>query len=160
MSARPLDTATAAAFQLSDLPLGFIIYLDILGDPLLTWTGLGDLAFAAAQTGDAQLDGNTFTGSGNIFEIGAMADSIGGSDVMTISLTGVDITLPLLRQLIYNRNRWQFRRRLPPAIRPAPTARADRRSQADAACIRTRPAAVRRLPALVIAPATLFGEDP
>lgn len=107
---RPLDSATAAAFQQSDLPLAFIIYLDILSDPLLTWTGMGDLVFGAGATGDALLDGNTFTGSGTIFEIGAATDAIGGSDVMTLSLAGVDITMPLLRQLIYNRNRWQFRR--------------------------------------------------
>lgn len=110
MTARPLDTATAAAFQQSDLPIAFIIYLDILSDPLLTWTGMGDLVFTAGQTGDALLDGQTFTGSGTLFEIGASTDAIGGSDVMTLSLAGVDITMPLLRQLIYNRNRWQFRR--------------------------------------------------
>lgn len=107
---RPLDTATAAAFQQSDLPVGFIIYLDILSDPLLTWTGLGDLVFAAGATGDAQLDGNTFIGSGTAFEIGATTDAIGGSDVMSITLTGVDLTQPMLRQVITNRNRWQFRR--------------------------------------------------
>lgn len=107
---RPLDAATATAFQQSDLPLATIVKLDILGDPLLTWTGLGDLVFTAGQTGDAQLDGNIFTGSGNIFNIGVVTDAYGGSDTMTISVTGVDITMPLLRQLIYNRDRWQFRK--------------------------------------------------
>jgi len=107
---RPLNSATAAAFQQSDLPLAFILYLDILGDPLLTWTGLGDLTFTAGQTGDTMLDGKTFTGSGNVIEVGSATDAVGGSDVMTISLPGVDITMPALRQLIYNRNRWQFRR--------------------------------------------------
>jgi hypothetical protein len=110
MSQRPLDTATAAAFQQSDLPLAFIIYLDILGDPLLTWTGIGDLTFSAGQTGDAQLDGNTFTGSGLVIEVGSATDAVGGSDVLTLSLPGVDITMPALRQVIYNRNKWQFRR--------------------------------------------------
>ena len=107
---RPLNAATAAAFQQSDLPFAFIVYLDILGDPLLAWTGLGDLVFSAGQTGDTLLDGKTFVGAGSIFEIGSATDAIGGSDVMTISVAGVDITQPVLRQLIYNRNRWQFRR--------------------------------------------------
>jgi hypothetical protein len=110
MSLRPLDTATSAAFQQSDLPIAFIIYLDILSDPLLTWTGIGDLTFGSGATGDVMLDGNTFIGSGNVIEIGTATDAVGGSDVFTLSLPGVDITMPILRQTIYNRNHWQFRR--------------------------------------------------
>lgn len=107
---RPLDSATAAAFQQTDLPLAVLFSLDILGDPTLAWTGLGDLVFTAGQTGDPGLDGNTFTGTGTAVQIGAAVDRVGGSDVLELSLPGVDMTMPELRQLVYNRNRWQFRR--------------------------------------------------
>jgi hypothetical protein len=107
---RPLDPATALAFQKSDLPLAILFYLDILGDPTFAWTGLGDLVFTAGQTGDANLDGKTFSGTGTAIEIGSFVDRVGGSDVLELSLPGVDLSMPELRQLIYNKNRWQFRR--------------------------------------------------
>ena len=78
----------------------------------MTWTGLGNLTFAGGATGDSYLDGNTFIGAGTAIEIGNATDQIGGSDVLTLSLAGVDITQPILRQVIYNRDRWQFRRAL------------------------------------------------
>lgn len=106
---RPLDTATAAAFQTSDLPLAFIVRLDILSDPLLIWSGLSDLVIGASAYGDTALDGATYTGTGNLVQIGNITDSLGGSDALEISLPGVDLTMPALKQLIYNRNRWQFR---------------------------------------------------
>ena len=107
---RPLDATTSAAFDKEILPLAVIIYLDILGDNLLAWSGIGDLTFAAGQTGDSALDGKTFLGTGNLIEVSAVSDGIGGSDALEIILPGVDITQPILRQLITNRNRWQFRR--------------------------------------------------
>jgi hypothetical protein len=107
---RPLDTATAAAFQQTDLPLAVIFYLDILGDATFAWTGLGDLVFGATETGDPGLDGMTFTGTGTAIQVGQIADKVGGSDVLELTLPGVDLTMPELRQLVYVRNRWQFRR--------------------------------------------------
>ena len=107
---RPLVAATSAAFDKPELPLAVILYLDILGDPLYCWSGLGDLVFGAAETGDPSLDGLTFTGTGTLIEISTIGEGIGGSDALEISLPGVDLAEPMLRQLITNRNRWQFRR--------------------------------------------------
>ncbi len=107
---RPLEFATSEALDKPVLPLAAIIYLDILDDPLLAWSGLGDLKFAVAETGDANLDGKSFKGTGNLIEVSAVSDGIGGSDALEIALPGVDIAQPMLRQLITNRNRWQFRR--------------------------------------------------
>lgn len=108
--ARPLASATATGLNNKVLPLASIIYLDILNDPLFAWSGVGDLVFTAGQTGDPLLDGVTFSGTGNLIEVSAVSDGIGGSDTLEIALPGVDITQPILRQLITNRNRWQFRR--------------------------------------------------
>lgn len=107
---RPLHPTTAAAVGKSVIPLATIVRLDIEGDPLFCWSGLGDLVFAAGQTGDPALDGFTFTGTGEIIEVGTVSDAVGGSDALEIGLPGVNIQDPILRQVIYNRNRWQFRR--------------------------------------------------
>jgi len=107
---RPLEAATITSLNGKDLPLAAIVYLDILGDNVLAWTGIGDLVFGAGQTGDASLDGKTFTGVGTFIELSEISDGIGGSDALEISLPGVDVGQPALRQLITNRNAWQFRR--------------------------------------------------
>jgi hypothetical protein len=110
MSGRTLDTATATAFDNLILPMAAIVYLDVQGDPLFAWSGIGDLTFAAGQTGDANLDGLTFTGTGSVIEIGNSSEGIGGSDSLELSLPGVDINDNELKQVVTNRNRWQFRR--------------------------------------------------
>ncbi len=107
---RPLNATTSAAFDKAELPLAAILYLDILGDPLYCWSGVGDLTFGAAETGDPSLDGLTFSGTGTIIEISTISEGVGGSDALEVTLPGVDIAEPMLRQLITNRNRWQFRR--------------------------------------------------
>ena len=106
---RPLDATTATALDGRILPFATIVRLDIVGDPLYCWTGLGDLTFSAGQTGDSALDGNTFYGLGTAVEIGTSTDGVGGSDVMELSLSGVSLSDPMLRQVIYNHNRWQFK---------------------------------------------------
>lgn len=110
MPARTLDTTTAAALEKSIIPLAIIIKLYIVGDPLYCWSGIGD--YAPSGTGDAELDGTTFAGIGTLIEIGTISDGVGGSDVLEIGLPGVNITDPMLRQVIYNHNRWQFKRAL------------------------------------------------
>lgn len=112
---RPLHPATAAAFNKAVLPMATIIKLNIEGDPLYAWTGLGNISFPAGSTGDAELELSngvpiTYIGTGDILEIGTVTDSIGGSDALEITLPGVNVQDPILRQIIYNRNRWQFKR--------------------------------------------------
>lgn len=107
---RPLEPAVKTALDKPILPLAAIVYLDILDDPLFAWSGFGDLVFAAGQTGDISLDGKTFKGTGTIIEVSAVSEGMGGSDALEISMPGVDPYEPLMRQLVTNRNRWQFRR--------------------------------------------------
>lgn len=107
---RPLDPVTSAGLDKPILPLAVILYLNIEGDPLFAWSGIGDLPFAPGETGDPSLDGKTFLGTGNLIEVSTISEGVGGSDALEITLPGVDIGQPMLRQLISNRNRWQFRR--------------------------------------------------
>jgi len=107
---RPLHPQTAAAFDKSIVPIATIVRLDIQDDPLFAWSGIGQLVFAPGETGDPALDGFTFEGTGNIIQVGTVSDSVGGTDALEIGLPGVDVRDPILRQVIYNRSRWQFRR--------------------------------------------------
>lgn len=107
---RPLDPDTALAVVKSVLPLAAIVRLDVMDDPLFCWTGLGDLVFAAAETGDSALDTFTFKGTGLAADISTISEGVGGSDVLEIAFPGVDLDLPMLRQLLRDRRRWQFRR--------------------------------------------------
>lgn len=109
MSARPLEAATAAGLEKPVIPLATIIRLDVVGDPLYTWTGLGDLYFAPGSIGDSAIEGITFTGTGAAIDIGVMSEGANGSDVLTLSLAGVDLNEPMMRQIIFNHNRWQFK---------------------------------------------------
>jgi hypothetical protein len=107
---RALEAATKTALQQPVLPFAAIIRLDVLDDPLFCWTGIGNLVFTAGQTGDVALDTFTFTGTGTAAEISTVSEGVGGSDALEIGLPGVDIDMPMLRQLMRDKRRWQFRR--------------------------------------------------
>ncbi len=109
---RPLDSATAAAVGNPIIPLAAIVRLYIVGDPLLAWTGLGDLVFGAGATGDPELDGATFKGIGSIIELAGISEGVGGTDGLAITLPGVDLNNLAMKQVIRDRNLWQFQRGL------------------------------------------------
>ncbi len=85
----------------------WIIRLDIQDDPVQVWTGAGELS--PVGTGDTALDGFTFDGIGNIGEIGAIADSETGSQVLKLGLPGVEIDKDLLNQVVNQTKVWQFK---------------------------------------------------
>lgn len=77
-----METEAQAQFN---QPVWFI-RLDIDTDPLIMWTGYG--SYTPTGTGDPAFDGFTFTGLGNIGEIGAMRDTDKGSSAMAWSFRG------------------------------------------------------------------------
>lgn len=109
--ARPNTSGAVGAILDGDVvPVAFIIRLDVEGDPLYAWTGFGDLTFAAGATGDSALDGKTFAGITHLVaDVGAVQDSRGGSGALEVSLPGVDLTDEAMRQVVYDRRRWQFK---------------------------------------------------
>lgn len=107
MSARDLNPVTKAALASDVVYMAFIIRLDILGDPVLIWTGTRD--YKPVGTGDAALDGLTFEGMGAIGKIGNIVDGRGGSQAVKLTLSGIDISSPLLRQVVGDNRTWQFR---------------------------------------------------
>jgi hypothetical protein len=101
--------AVGTALDSGSVNWAYIIRLDVVDDPLFAWTGFGDLVFTAGQTGDTALDGFTFQGITHLIaEVGAVQDGQGGSGALEITMPGVDLTDELMRQIVFDRRRWQF----------------------------------------------------
>jgi hypothetical protein len=87
----------------------WIVRLDIDKDPVLAWTGRGDLVVTASQTGDAALDGRTYLGLGDIGKISDITDTEKGSNAVRLILPGVDLTDTALQQVVLDERTWQNR---------------------------------------------------
>lgn len=110
MPGRSLHPATSTEVGKDALTVVYIVRLDIEDDPILVWTGLGDLSFPPGSTGDGALDGQTFSGITHMVgEVGAAADGKGGSAALELALPGVDLYDEAMRQVVFNRRRWQYR---------------------------------------------------
>lgn len=105
---RGMTSAMDSATEVHNRPV-WIIRLDIETDPVYMWTGRGTYAPAALETGDPALDGNTFVGLGNIGSISPITDTAKGSDVVRLTLPGVDLQEPLLQEVIFDARKWQYR---------------------------------------------------
>jgi len=102
-----LDSTAIAAVE-GDFAPGWFIYLDINGDPLRV-TNVGvDVAFTG--TGDADLDGFTFTSfGGQLLDVGDISNSDSGSDTLSITLSGiVNLDTTLINE-IGDKTLWQGR---------------------------------------------------
>jgi hypothetical protein len=86
----------------------WFIYLDIAGDPLRVTTFGQDVPFAS--TGDADLDGHTFTAfGGSLLDVSDVSNSESGSDTLQITLSGiVGLDTSLLND-IGDKTKWQGR---------------------------------------------------
>ena len=106
---RPDGTASAALDAQVIRPVWFV-YLDVVGDPVRACTAGQSIAFGAGATGDADLDGYMFDGINPQFvEIGPVRQKDGGSDSMTIKLSGlVTIDTALLAAIATEAN-WRGR---------------------------------------------------
>lgn len=105
---RELHPATSAAVGEDVVYEGWFIRLDILGDPVIIWTGLQDKAFGPGQA-DAALNNLTFAGMGQLSGLGSIVDGRGGSQAVQLRLPGVDLNDEALRQVVFNKATWQRR---------------------------------------------------
>lgn len=107
---RELHSATSNALSQDTVVEAWFLRLDILNDPIQIWTGTRDVTFTGATaTGDGKLDGITFEGLGELGGIGQIVDGRGGSQAVQLTLPGVDLNDDALRQVVFNKNRWQRR---------------------------------------------------
>lgn len=104
-----LDATASTAVSGSFAPVWFI-YLNLSGDPLRVTTFKDDVTFGASETGDSDLDGNTFVAwGGQLLDVGDISNSDSGSDTMTITLSGiVSLDTDLLND-IGDKTLWQGR---------------------------------------------------
>lgn len=106
------DASAVAALRSYTTPVNAIYlgFLDILGDPIRITTAPGNITFAAGQTGDADLDGHTFSGvEADFISVSPVTMKEGGADTVTCTLSGlIGVDTTLLNQ-IGNKANWQGR---------------------------------------------------
>jgi hypothetical protein len=72
------------------LELGYFGWFDIVGDPVRATTLPGGKTFGASETGDADLDGDTFVHvPGDVVNVGDVTHGAGGSQPLEITLSGL-----------------------------------------------------------------------
>jgi hypothetical protein len=106
------DTAAIAALRSYTSPVHpvYIGFLDILGDPIRVTTAPYDLTIAAGATGDAELDGLTFSAVDPEFiSVSQIVMKEGGTESVTCTLSGlIGVDTGLLNQ-IGDKANWQGR---------------------------------------------------
>ena len=107
MPGRTLNPVTKAALGGNVVNEAWLVRLDIVGDPVICWTGPRDVSFAG--TSDGALNGLTFTAMGPLEGIGEIRDGRGGSQAVNLKLHGINLNDTALRQVVFNKNRWQGR---------------------------------------------------
>lgn len=109
-----LDATAKAAVEGSAFAPAFYIYLDLMGadgvtpDPLRITTFGADTIFSG--TGDSDLDGKTFVAwGGALIDISDISDNEGGSDTLTVRLSGIVSMDADVVAKIGNKALWQGR---------------------------------------------------
>ena len=104
------DSAAIAALRSYTTPVraAYVGFLDILGDPIRVTTAPYDIAFSS--TGDADLDGHTFSAVNHeMISVGQVTLKEGGAETVTCTLSGlIGVDTTLLNQ-IGDKTNWQGR---------------------------------------------------
>lgn len=106
------DAAAIAALRSYTTPVNavYVGFLDILGDPIRVTTAPYSLVVGSGATGDADLDGHTFSAVDPQFiSVGSITMKEGGTETVTCQLSGlIGVDTTLLNQ-IGNKANWQGR---------------------------------------------------
>lgn len=112
----PIDPAVAAATEASHHNVVWLIWLDIDTDPLRATSDLYDRTFGASETGDEDLDGETYetqtAGADTdplIATIGEVVHSEDGTETVELSLSGLILKDTDLLNLFGDRTKYQGR---------------------------------------------------
>jgi hypothetical protein len=102
------DSAAIAALRAQTVIPIYVGFLDILGDPIRVTTAPYALAFTG--TGDADLDGHTFSAiDPSLISVSQITMKEGGAETVTVTLSGlIGVDGTLLNQ-IGNKANWQGR---------------------------------------------------
>ena len=104
---RSLNAQTATALQERIVRPVLIGRLDILDDPVYSWTGPG--LFAPTGSGDSALDGNVYDPAEAFIDISTIQENQGIGGPVTITAKAHLRDEPLLRQLVRDRRQWRGR---------------------------------------------------
>lgn len=103
-----IDAASMDALGAQVVRPPFLAYLDIVGDPLraTTW----ETSIGLTGTGDPDLDDQTFSAVNPSFvDIGSVVRATGGSDAVTLSLSGIVGPDSALLDLLGDPGKWKGR---------------------------------------------------
>ena len=102
------DTAAAAALDAQVIRPVFLVYLDIMGDPVRA--NSSGTTITLTGTGDPDIDGFAFDGvSPDFVDIGSVAVNEGGSDSLIVSLSGLPVLDEETLDQIGDKANWQGR---------------------------------------------------
>lgn len=104
---RDLTSETTQALQQPSVRPVLIGRLDILNDPIYSWTGPG--LFVPTGSGDSALDGNTYDPAEAFIDISVIQEDQGIGGPVTITAKAHLRDEPLLRQLVRDRREWRGR---------------------------------------------------
>lgn len=105
-----MDTATLNALGGETLYLQWFAFIDIKDDPLRSVTGVQNIAFAAGETGDPDLDGHTFDAlPSDLVDVSDVQHSESGSQTVTASLSGLPFENDDLLDVVGDKTRWRKR---------------------------------------------------
>lgn len=104
---RDLTLGTKLGLEAPDVRPVLIGRLDILDDPVYSWTGPG--LFVPTGSGDSALDGNTYDPAESFLDISSIKEDQGIGGPVSITATAHLRDEPLLRQLVKDRRAWRGR---------------------------------------------------
>lgn len=100
-----MDATAKAALELPVIAPAWFIYLDVLDDPIRATTHVANII--PTGTGDAELDSQEFIAvNPRVIEVGDVGQSDGGSDTLSVALSGVVTMDTALLEGIGDRAKW------------------------------------------------------
>jgi hypothetical protein len=113
-----LPSVVEDALDETAVPWHLLIWADFDGDPIYWTSEVYDRTFGASETGDSYLDGKTFKASTRpsdpqdalIVGLGDIEQGAGGSDTLTITLSGQILGDTDVLNIVGDRTKWAERR--------------------------------------------------
>lgn len=102
-----LDPTASAALSADVVKPVFLVWLDIVGDPLRSNTSGADITVTGS--GDPELDGEYFGINGDIVDVSPVRFGAGGSDTVQIKLSGLPGLDNDLLSIVANPANWRLR---------------------------------------------------
>lgn len=105
---RDLTAGMKTALQGREIRPVLIGRLDFATDPIAAWNGPG--VFAPSGSGDAALDGQTFSRVGAFVDLSVTKEDQGIGAPTTLTVTGHDLDEEALRQVVRDKREWRGRK--------------------------------------------------